>query len=196
VADVNVSHRGTRFQLAAALVVGGLVVAGAVIWNSGGSGGDSDPCRAASQSTADKTGATLCAALKKAGLPALLGVPSAKPVYVGQMAVPGKVATDYPEVHVEWNVGQYSVILSTAQTPVAKPTEQVAGHPAALLSGTSGSQQVNRLEVDWSASGGGGIYAVDVMMVNDSAIAQSDAGRLERMVAAKVLPGLPEWQAR
>lgn len=188
---MKVPHSGARFQLIAALVIGGLVVGAAVVWNAGGAGGDSDPCQPASQSAADKTGSQLCTALKKAGLPALLGVPGANPVYAGQMTVPGSS----PEVHVEWNVGQYSVILSTGQAAIAKPTEQVAGHPAALLSGTSGGKQVNRLEVDWSAAGGTGVYAVDVMMVDGSAMAQSDAGRLERTVAAKVLPGLPEWHA-
>ena len=188
---MQVPHRGTRFQLTAALALGGLVVAAAVVWNAGGSGGAStDPCQPASQSAADKTGAQLCTALRNAGLPALLGIPNAKQAYGGQMTVPGST----PEVHVEWNVGQYSVILSTGQATMPKPTEQLAGHPAALLSGTSGSKQVNRLEVARDASGDGGIYAVDVMMADGSPMTQSDAGRLERSVAAKVLPGLPEWR--
>ena len=193
---MNVSHRGTRFQLMAALVLGGAVVAAVVVMNVGGKSGRSDPCRPASQSTADKDGAKLCTALEKAGLPELLGVADAKSGYGGQMAVPGSAPGEYSEVHVEWIVGRYSVILSTSKSAGVKATEQVAGHPAALLAGSSSGHQVNRLEVAWSPSGAGaGIYAVDVMMADGSAMAQSDAGRLERAVAAKVLPGLPEWRA-
>ncbi|WP_194899348.1 DUF6215 domain-containing protein [Catenulispora pinisilvae] len=188
---VKVSLHSTKAQLAAALVVGGIVVGAAVYWSSGTKGGDTDPCQAASQSPADQTGAKLCRALQHAGLPALLGVPSAKAVYAGQMAAPGTTE----EVHVEWNAGQYAVILSTSQTGTVQGTEQLAGHPAALLSGTSNGHQVNRLEVAWRAAGGAGVYAVDVMMADGSTIAQSDAGRLERAVAAKALPGLPEWHA-
>ncbi|MEY9855347.1 hypothetical protein ABH935_000946 [Catenulispora sp. GAS73] len=193
---MKIAHRGTRFQLTAALALGGVVVAAAVAMNVGGKGGDPDPCQPASQSSADRDGAKLCAALEKADLPALLGAPGAKTAYGGQMAVPGSTPADYQEVHVEWIVGQYSVILSTSKSATVKPTEQLAGHPAALLSGATAGHQVNRLEVAWTAGGAAaGIYAVDVMMADGSAMAQSDAGRLERVVAAKVLPGLPEWRA-
>ncbi|WP_194907707.1 DUF6215 domain-containing protein [Catenulispora rubra] len=190
------SHRSTRFQITAALALGGVVVAGAVVLTTTWKDPKPDPCQAASQSSAAQDGAKLCTALEKAGLPALLGVPKAQTAYGGQMAVPSSTPTDYQEVHVEWIVGQYAVLLSTSKSVTVKPTEQLAAHPAALLSGTSGGHQVNRLEVAWTAAGGGaGIYAVDVMMADGSAMAQSDAGRLERAVAAKVLPGLPEWRA-
>ncbi|MEZ0113733.1 hypothetical protein ABH920_007767 [Catenulispora sp. EB89] len=189
------SHRSTRFQIIAALALGGVVVAGAVALTVTWKDPKPDPCQAASQSTAAQDGAKLCTALEKAELPTLLGVPSAQTAYGGQMAVPGSTPADYQEVHVEWVVGQYAVILSTSKSATLKQTEQLAGHPAALLSGASGGHQVNRLEVAWAPSGGAGVYAVDVMMADGSAMAQSDAGRLERTVAAKVLPGLPEWRA-
>jgi len=177
-------------QVAAALVVGGAVVGG-IAWYST-TGGDKKPCQAASQNANDVTGAQLCSALQKADLPALLGVPKAPAAFGGAMTQP--VQGGEESVHVLYTVGQYSVILSTHKPGSVKAKEQVAGHAAALVAGTSSGHQLYNLVVSYDAAGTG-FYSVDVMMTNGAPMTEDDAGRLERAVAAKVLPTLPEWKS-
>lgn len=185
-----VSHRSTLIQVAAALAVGGAVVGG-IAWY-GTKGDDPKPCKAASRNPADVTGAQLCSALKKAGLPALLGIPKAAAEYGGAMTQP--VEGGEASVHVLYTVGPYSVIVSTHKPGSVKAKEQVAGHAAALVAGTSSGHQLYNLVVSYDAAGTG-FYSVDVMMTNGAAMTEDDAGRLERTVATKVLPTLPEWKS-
>ena len=88
--------------------------------------------------------------------------------------------------------GQYTVIVATQKPGTVKETEKVAGHAATLVTGTSNGKELYNLAVDYDAAGSG-FYTVDVLMTDDTAIATDTAAQFERVVAAKVLPTLPDW---
>ncbi|GAA2058144.1 hypothetical protein GCM10009839_79740 [Catenulispora yoronensis] len=190
---MNFSHSSARIQILAALVIGGIGVGAVVYWsNSSTTGTEVKPCKPASQSAVDVSASTLCTALQKADLPTLLGIPKAPSEFGGAMSQP--VEGGDPSVRVLYAVGPYSVILSTHKPGKVKETEKVAGHPAALVTGTAGGRQLYNLAVDYD-SAGTGYYALDVMMTDGTPITQDTAGKLERAVAEKVLPTLPEWRS-
>jgi len=202
---VKFSHRGTLIQAAAALVVGGIVVGAVAYWSSdkgvhaskSAPKSGSDGCQPASQGAADTTAAQMCVALRNAGLPELLALPTAPAFYGGQATVPDSAPGSYREVKVMYSVGPYMVIVTTIKSGQIKTQEQrqVAGHPAAVVFGTSNGQKLNRLGVSMDAANTGGYYVVDVMKGDGSAIPQDATVTMESAIATKVLPALSGWHA-
>ncbi|WP_344658165.1 DUF6215 domain-containing protein [Catenulispora subtropica] len=183
------SHRSTLVQVGAALVLGGAAVGVAVYWSSPD---HPDPCKPATQEAANLTGSNLCKALRKADLPTVLGIPKAKTEFGGAMAQPGANGAE-PSVHVLYTAGPYEVIVATHRPGSVKETEKVAGHSATLVTGTAGGRQLYNLVVSYDAAGSG-FYSVDVLKTDGTTMTQDDSARLERAVAEKVLPTLPEWK--
>ena len=188
---MKISHRSTLFQAGAALAIGGVALTAVVIW-SNSSTRKPDPCKPATKSAEDTTGAAMCKALKDADLPKLLGVPGAQTGFGGAMAQP--VQGGEASIHVAYLAGQYTVIVATQKPGTVKETEKLAGHAATVVSGTVSGKQVTKLEVGYDAAGSTGYYTVNVLMTDGTPMAQDTAAQLDRAVAAKVLPTLPEWR--
>lgn len=186
---MDISHRNTLIQAGVAVGIGGIALVAVVYWSQSATD-KPDPCKPATKAAEDVTGSTLCKALRDADLPELLGIPGARTAFGGAMAQP--VQGGEPSIHVAYIAGQYTVIVATHQPGSVKETEKVAGHPATLVTGTSSGKELYNLAVDYGAAGSG-FYTVDVMMTDGTALTQDTAARLERAVAAKVLPTLPEW---
>lgn len=184
------SHRSTLVQIGAALVLGGAVVGLVAYWSSASD--DPQPCKPASQSATNLTAANLCTALGKADLPKVLGLPKADAAFGGAMTQPGDNGGE-PSVHVLYSVGPYEVIVATHKPGTVKETEKIAGHAATTVTGTAGGRQLYNLTVSYDAAGSG-FYSVDVMKTDGAPMTQDESLRLERAVAAKVLPTLAEWR--